>query len=371
AVAITQGGPGAVFWMWASATVGMATRFFTCTLACMYRLKDENGVDQGGPMYFIEAGLGRRFRILAILFSVCGLVGCLSLFQANQLAEVLEGSYGLSRGWTGIICMLTVGAVVIGGIQRIGRVTSRVVPLMCGLYIMACLYVLATHLSEIPKLFLRIFHDAFSGTAAMGGTAGITFSTVVSTGVKRASFSNEAGIGTAALAHGAARTGQPIREGLVAMNGPFIDTIVVCTMTALVVLAEGNWQAGNVQGVDLTVQAFRSAMGDLGQLLIVLSVTLFAVSTMVGYSYYARKCFSYLVGWRRGVFYNYFYCAMILVGALWSTESVVNLLDTSFALMAVPTISATLMLSPRVMKAARDYFRNVKTSTADFAKINS
>ena len=362
AVAITQGGPGAVFWMWVSATVGMATRFFTCTLACMYRLKDESGVDQGGPMYFIEAGLGRPFRVLAILFSVCGLVGCLSLFQANQLAEVLESSYGLSRGWTGVGCMLIVGGVIIGGIQRIGRVTSRIVPLMCGVYILACLYILGTHLAEIPGLFFRIIHDAFNGTAAVGGATGIAVSTVISTGVKRGTFSNEAGIGTAALAHGAAKTRQPVREGLVAMNGPFIDTILICTMTALVVLVEGNWQGAGVRGIDLTAQAFESAMGGLGQLLIALSVVLFSVSTMVGYSYYGRKCFSYLVGWQRGLLYNYFYCAMILVGALWSTESVVNLLDTGFALMAMPTMAATLLLSPRVMEAARVYFRRIQIS---------
>jgi AGCS family alanine or glycine:cation symporter len=362
AVAITQGGPGAVFWMWVSATVGMATRFFTCTLACMYRLKDDSGVDQGGPMYFIEAGLGRRFRVLAILFSICGLVGCLSLFQANQLAEVLKSSYGLSRGWTGVVCMLIVGGVITGGIQRIGRVTSRIVPLMCGLYILACLFVIGTHLAEVPGLFLRIFHDAFTGTAAVGGVTGIAVSTVISTGVKRGTFSNEAGIGTAALAHGAAKTRQPVREGLVAMNGPFIDTILICTMTALVVLAEGNWQGSGIRGIDLTAQAFKSAMGGLGQLLIVLSVVLFAVSTMVGYSYYGRKCFSYLVGWQWGLLYNYFYCAMILVGALWSTESVVNLLDTAFALMAVPTIAATLLLSPRVMEAARSYFQRIQIS---------
>jgi len=362
AVAITQGGPGAVFWMWVSATVGMATRFFTCTLACMYRLKDDCGVDQGGPMYFIEAGLGRRFRVLAILFSICGLVGCLSLFQANQLAEVLRSSYGLSRGWTGVVCMLIVGGVITGGIQRIGRVTSRIVPLMCGLYILACLFVIGTHLAEIPGLFLRIFHDAFNGTAAVGGVTGIAVSTVISTGVKRGTFSNEAGIGTAALAHGAAKTRQPVREGLVAMNGPFIDTILICTMTALVVLAEGNWQGSGIRGIALTAQAFESAMGGLGQLLIVLSVVLFAVSTMVGYSYYGRKCFSYLVGWQWGLLYNYFYCAMILVGALWSTESVVNLLDTGFALMAVPTMAATLLLSPRVMEAARNYFQQIQIS---------
>lgn len=361
AVAITQGGPGAVFWMWVSATVGMATRFFTCTLACMYRVKDERGVDQGGPMYFIEAGLGRRFRGLSILFSVCGLVGCLSLFQANQLAEVLASSYGVGRGWTGVFCTLIVGGVIIGGIERIGKVTSRIVPLMCGIYVLGCLYILGIHLAEIPSLFIWIFHDAFNGTAAVGGATGIAVSKVIATGVKRAAFSNEAGIGTAALAHGAAKTSQPIREGLVAMNGPFIDTILICTMTSLVVLAEGNWHGSGIRGVALTSQAFESAMGGLGRLLITVTVILFAVSTMVGYSYYGRKCFSYLVGWRRGHLYNYFYCAMILVGALWSAESVVNLLDTGFAVMAVPTMAATLLLSPRVMEAARIYFQHIRT----------
>ncbi len=254
--------------------------------------------------------------------------------------------------------MLIVGGVIMGGIQRIGRVTSRIVPLMCGVYILACLYILGTHLEEIPGLFAMIFHDALSGTAA-GGATGIAVSKVIATGVKRAAFSNEAGIGTAALAHGAAKTRPPVREGLVAMNGPFIDTIVICTMTSLVVLVEGNWQGLGVRGVDLTSQAFESAMGGLGRLLIVLSVVLFAVSTMVEYSYYGRKCFSYLVGWGHGHFYNYFYCAMIVLGALCTTESVVNLLDTGFAFMALPTMMAALLLSPRVMEASQDYFRQV------------
>ena len=356
AIAITQGGPGAVFWMWVSALVGMGTKFFTCTLAVMYRGEDSLGRIQGGPMYYIEMGLGKRFKFLAVFFSICGMIGCLALFQANQVAEILAQNYAIERWQTGLGASFLVGVVVLGGVKRIARVASRLVPAMCSVYLLASAVVVVSHYSLIPQIFTQIFHDAFTGTAAAGGVAGISFMTVVQTGIKRAAFSNEAGTGTAPMVHGAAKTTEPVREGLVAMMGPFIDTIVVCSLTAFVILSTGNWRIQGIQGVSLTSQAFEASMGDWGKLVLVVVVLLFGITTMFGYSYYGKKCFSYLFGAEWGRIYDVFYLIMLFMGAVWSASMVVNLVDTAFALMALPNMIAALMLAPRVMAAARDYF---------------
>ena len=356
AIAITQGGPGAVFWMWMAALVGMATKFFSCTLAVLYRGKDSQGKIQGGPMYYIELGLGPKFRFLAIFFSVCGTIGCLALFQANQVAEILMEAYGVQTWLTGLMLTLFVAVVILGGVKRIAKVASRLVPIMCFLYLLGSFYVVIVHYPLIPQVFAQIFHDAFTGTAAAGGVAGISVMSVIQTGIKRAAFSNEAGIGTAAMAHGAAKTTEPVREGLVAMIGPFIDTIVVCSLTAFVILSSGNWQVEGIQGVSLTTQAFEAAMGDFGKVALVVIVLLFGISTMFGYSYYGKKSFNYLFGAENGRIYEFFYLAMLFVGAVWNAGMVVNLVDTAFAMMALPNMLAVLVLAPKVMEATRDYF---------------
>ena len=360
AIAITQGGPGAVFWMWMAAVVGMTTKFFSCTLAILYRGEDSAGEIQGGPMYFIEKGLGPRFRFLAVLFSAFGLIGCLASFQSNQVAGILRQTYDVPGAATGLFCMVGAAVVSLGGIRRVGRVTSRIVPAMCLFYLGACLVVLVFHIEKAPQVFAQIFHDAFTGTAAAGGAAGIAFAEVVRVGVKRGVFSNEAGLGTAAMAHGAARTKEPVREGLVAMLGPFIDTIVVCSLTAFVILATGLWQGvEGVEGVTLTIRAFETTLGTAGRPLLVIAAVLFGFSTMIGYSYYGRKCFSFLFGARRARLYDVFYLGMLFAGAVWSAASVVNLIDTAYALMAWPNMIAVLWLSPKVMTATRDYFRRM------------
>ncbi|HLV00936.1 MAG TPA: sodium:alanine symporter family protein [Acidobacteriota bacterium] len=356
AIAITQGGPGAVFWMWVAAVVGMATKFFTCTLAVMYRGRDSLGQVQGGPMYYIEVGLGPKYRFLAIFFSICGMIGCLAMFQANQLAEILTASYEVSAPLTGIATVLLVAIVILGGLKRIANVASRMVPAMCLLYLMTALYIVGVHSDRVLTIFYQIFHDAFTGTAAAGGAAGIGFLTVVQTGIKRAVFSNEAGIGTAPMAHGAAKTTEPVREGLVAMWGPLADTIIVCSLTAFIILAAADWRAAEgIQGVALTLQAFENSLGSAGKFLLVIIVASFGLSTMFGYSYYGKKCFSYLFGAHRSKVYDYFYLIMLYVGAVWTAGMVVNMLDTAFALMAFPNMIAALLLAPRVMGAARDY----------------
>ena len=356
AIAISQGGPGAVLWMWVAALVGMATKFFTCTLAVMYRGRDSLGNLQGGPMYYIEEGLGRRFRFMAIFFSVCGTIGCLAMFQTNQVAEILVETYDIQPWITGLVSVVLVGVVVLGGVKRIAGVASRLVPVMCLLYLAGSLYVLVHNYQYIPSVLRQILNDAFSGTAAVGGMAGISVMTVIQTGIKRAAFSNEAGIGTAPMAHGAAKTNEPVREGLVAMLGPFIDTIVVCSLTAFVILSADNWRVEGIQGVSLTVQAFEAVMGEHGRLMLVTIVVLFGLSTMFGYSYYGKKCFNYLFGAQYGRVYDLFYLAMLFMGAVWSLGMVIDLLDTAFAMMALPNMVATFILAPSVMAAARGYF---------------
>ncbi len=356
AVAITQGGPGSLFWMWIAALVGMATRFFTCSLALMYR-KEVDGVAQGGPMYTMEVALGPRWRPAAAFFSVCGVVGCLALFQANQLAEVLQENHSVRPWITGVVTAALVAVGILGGIRRITAWTARMVPIMCSVYVLAAGYVVLSRIEMVPRIFYLIVHDAFTGTAAAGGAAGIGVATVITTGVKRAAFSNEAGIGTAPLAHGATRTSEPIQGGLVAMLGPLIDTLLICSMTGFVILSSGRWQEpSGVRGVALTSEAFQGALGDLGAWVVTISIVFFAVSTMLGYSYYGRKCFAYLVGWRRAFLYDYVYVAALVLGAVWTADAVINLLDTSFAMMALPNMAATLVLAPRVVKAAREYF---------------
>jgi len=358
AIAITLGGPGAVFWMWVAGAVGMATKFFTCTLAVMYRKKDENGIDQGGPMYYLEVGLGRAFKPLAVMFSVFGMIGCLAMFQSNQLASLLDAHWGVNPWITGILSMIFVGVVILGGIVRVGQVTSKIVPAMVIIYFIAAVLVIVLSHRSIPGLFASIFTHAFGSSAVVGGAAGVAFKQVIITGVKRAAFSNEAGIGTAPVAHGAAKTTEPVREGLVAMVGPFFDTHIVCTLTALVILSAGGTALGG-DGVVMTVNAFQHTLGGLGKTVLILVITLFSVSTMISYSYYSLKCSRYLFGTRFGQYYIYVYLASILVAALWSQDTVVNMLDTAFAMMAFPTLIGALMLSPKVMEALRDYYRRM------------
>jgi len=364
AIAITQGGPGALFWMWLAAILGMATKFFTCTLAVMYRGKDSMGRIQGGPMYYIEVGLGKRFRPLAILFALCGMIGCLSLFQANQVAEILHTTYQVPHSVTGITSVLIVSIVILGGVQRIAKVASGLVPTMCVLYLLAAVYIVAINYQTVPGILTQIFHDAFTGTAALGGAAGIGVMTVIRTGVKRAAFSNEAGIGTAPMAHGAAKTLEPVREGLVAMIEPLIDTVFICSLTAIVILSSGQWRGvGDVTGVSLTAGAFEAAMGPFGRFALVVIVVCFGSSTMFGYSYYGKKCFGYLFGFEHARFYDLVYLFSLYVGAVWTAGMVVNLIDTFYALMTFPNMLAALLLAPKVMSAARDYFsRSPRTS---------
>ena len=357
AIAITVGGSGAVFWMWVAGALGMATKFFTCTLSCMYRKPDVNGVMQGGPMYYIEVGLGAPFKPLAWLFAGCGMVGCLGVFQSNQLAHLIAAEWSIEPTWTGIVAMVIVGSVVIGGAARVGQVAGYLVPAMCVGYLLGCTVVIVDHVDRVPAVLAAIVTGAFDPTAALGGAAGLTVKEILVTGVKRAVFSNEAGVGTEAMAHGAARTEEPVREGLVAMLGPLIDTHIVCTLTALVILTSG--VAVHDAGVVMTANAFEGSMPGFGAPMLVGIFGLFALTTMITYAYYSIKCARYLFGHALGGRFVYVYLALIPIAAVWQPSTTVNIVDTFFALMVIPNLFATVLLAPKVLAASADYLARV------------
>ena len=368
ALAIAHGGPGAIFWMWISAILGVTTKYFTCTLAVMYRGKDSAGELQGGPMYVIVEGLGKNWRPLAVFFSLLGMIGVSPMFQANQMTQVIRDVIlvpaGVNTGTasdlvTGFMIATVVALVIFGGIRRIGKVTSRLVPMMVILYIGSVLYILVTHADQIIPGFRLIFHDAFHADSVMGGALGA----LIITGVRRAAFSNEAGIGTAPMAHGAAKTNEPVREGLVAMLGPVVDTIIVCTMTALALIITGVWQESTVDGITLTAHAFAEGIPGIGAILLALSVSIFAISTMLSFPYYGTKCFSFVFGAGYAFIYKWLYVIVIPLGASATLGFTVGIFDGAYALMAFPTMISALLLSPKVIKASKDYFGRLKTGS--------
>jgi AGCS family alanine or glycine:cation symporter len=369
AVAISIGGPGAVFWMWVSAVVGMSTKFFTSTLAIMYRGKDSHGNIQGGPMYFIMEGLGKKWKPLAVFFSLCGLVGALPVFNVNQLTQAINDillvpndvAVGFNSNLIiGIVLVIITSIVILGGLNRISKVASKMVPSMVLLYFVLVLFILIVNIDVVPKYFVMIFTDAFSATNFKGDSfIGGVLGGLILLGIRRGAFSNEAGIGTAPMAHGAAKTNEPVREGLVAMLGPAIDTLIVCTLTALAILVTGVWQTSDANGVSLTASAFSNAMPGVGKYLLLICIAVFSISSLFSYSYYGTKCMSFLFGADKKHYYNYLYIASIIMGATTSLAMMINLIDGFFALMAIPTMTATLIMAPRVVKEIKSYFRRL------------
>jgi len=367
AVAISLGGPGALFWMWISAIVGMATKFFTCSLGIMFRGYDSDGELQGGPMYVIEQGMGKKFKFLSYWFSIAGLVGCLSLLQVNQLTQILSDQLiktnpniasSIPLDLTiGIIIALIVSVVIFGGLQRIADVASRIVPFMVIIYMSAGLFIVFTNIELVPSIFNLIISSAFNGSSVAGGFVGTAV--VISQGFRRAAFSNEAGMGTEVMAIGASKNNEPIRSGLVAMIGPVIDTIIVCTITGIVILLSGDWMTGEFSGVSLTQKSFANHLGVVGDFILIFSVATFALSTMFGYSYYGCKCASYLFGTGSKVYYRIFYVITLVLGSVLSLDLAVNIVDAMFALMAFPTMISAIYLSPHIKKEAKRYFETI------------
>ena len=371
-LAIAIGGPGAVFWMWISAVIGMSTKFFTSTLAILYRGKDSEGQIQGGPMYFIVEGLGKRWKFLAVLFSFFGMLGALPVVNVNQLKQAINDIILIPNGVevslysnlviAGVLVIFT-SIVILGGLQRISNWASKMVPSMVVLYFVLVLIILAINYIEVPRYLALIVTDAFNADyypnddSFLGGVLGA----LILHGIKRGAFSNEAGLGTAAMAHGAAKTDEPVREGLVAMLGPAIDTLIVCTLTALAILVTGVWETTGTNGVSLTAAAFESAIPEIGQYLLMVCVFVFSVSSLFSYAYYGNKCLSFLLGAKRKFYYNYLYIASIVIAATTDFEAMINFIDGVFALMAIPTMVATLILAPKVMKVAKIYFSQLRS----------
>jgi alanine or glycine:cation symporter, AGCS family len=473
AAAISIGGPGALFWMWVTAFVGMSTNFFTSALAIMYRGKDSAGEIQGGPMYVIREAMSKKWQPLAYIFCICTLIGCLPIFQANQLTqaivdigisseEIKNASFTLAgfvistpKFIIGFVLMIIAAIVILGGIQRIGNWAGKMVPLMIVIYFLSVLVILAMNFSELPSYLWMIVTDAFAASHYHGSPilGGITGSLII-TGIRRASFSNEAGVGTAPLALGASKSNEPIREGLVSMLSPAIDTLIVCTLTALAILSTGIWlPSGNThqerlllanntilteytlegqntipigqatdipekgrltvyadgsldfdpvlfgedhchlgphyyngpvsfsytaqletgeittqeavfrttpQGVTATANAFEAAMPGYGKYILLLCAFFFSITSVFSYSYYGSKTFGFLIGAKAQNGYNYFYLITIILGAIASMQDIMNIIDISYAIMAIPTMVSGLILAPKVLTEAKAYFARLK-----------
>ena len=379
AAAISIGGPGALFWMWVTAFVGMSTNFFTSTLSVMYRGKDSDGVIQGGPMYVIREALGPAWKPLSVLFCLCAMIGCLGIFQANQLTQAIidigfsETEFKNStfpflgfeistmKFLIGTTLMVISGIVILGGIQRIGSWAGKMVPLMIVIYFFCVFAILIVNIGVVPHYLWMIITEAFTanhyqGNPALGGMLG----GLIVAGVRRASFSNEAGIGTAPMALGASQSTEPIREGLVSMISPAIDTLLVCTLTALAILVTGVWETKGVSGVTLTANAFQMALPGVGKYLLLLCAFFFAITSLFSYSYYGSKALAFLVGVKASKYYDYFYLLTIVVGAVASLTDVMNVIDIAYALMAIPTMLSGFALAPKVMTEAKSYFKRMR-----------
>ncbi len=358
-IAIMQGGPGAIFWMWLAAFLGMNTKFYECTLSVMYRGEDYKGEVQGGPMYVISQIWPGKGKFLAYTFALLGLFGTLGIFQINQLADFTEYNYHVPRYITGLSCALIVFIILKGGILRISQVTSKLVPLMGIIYILTCLFILFLHIEKIPLLIQEIFSMAFTGKSVIGGVVGYSVKEIMITGIKRATFSNEAGLGTAPMAHSNAKTNEPVKEGYVAMLGPFLDTIVVCTLTSLTVLVvDKETSFLDSSGIILTTHVFENALGIWGRHLLGISVLLFSFTTIIGMANYNEKCWNFVFKGKRffqETSFIFYFCLTVLFGAIMKMDIVINLMDICYGLMTVPNIIIMVFMAKEVTRNLKMY----------------
>jgi len=357
ATAMTLGGPGALFWMWLTALFGMAMKYAEAVLAVRFREQDDRGGFSGGPMYYIKNGLGPRYAILGGAFALFGSMagfGLANTVQSNSVAQVLTDQFEIPWALTGVILMVLVGAVILGGIKRIAATASAVVPAMALAYLVMSGVVVISHWETIPSALATIISTAFTGASAAGGFAGATVWAAIRFGVARGIFSNEAGLGSAPIAHAAAQTNEPVEQGLIAMLGTFIDTLVVCTMTGLVIMLTGVLDSG-ISGASLTAMAFGEAIPG-GELVVTLGVVLFATTTMIGWSFYGERCVVYLFGTRGILPFRILWVLAIPVGAGTDLGLIWLIADTLNAFMAIPNLIALLLLSPVVFTLSREYF---------------
>jgi alanine or glycine:cation symporter, AGCS family len=372
-LAIYLGGPGAIFWLWVTGFFGMMLKMVECTLAQIYRKVNADGTISGGPMYYIEIGLkdrlGKFAKPLALIFAgaaaLCTL-GTGNMAQANSISEVLFSSYNIPVLATGIVLAILVLLIIVGGLKRIANVTSALVPFMAALYFAAALIVILVHWKDIPGAFGLIVRSAFTGTAATGGFVGSTFIMTLVWGVRRGLFSNEAGQGSAPMAHAAAKTEHPMREGIVASLEPFVDTIVICTLTALVVVITGAWSSG-IQGVGMTVLGFeegmsRVGMGMLAKHVVTFGLLLFAFSTIISWSYYGSRAIQYLIGDKAIKPYYFIFALFSFLGAIWGIDLVWNFVDMVITFMTIPNLIAILLLSPVIAKEVKRYMEHLRVT---------
>ena len=357
ATAISLGGPGALFWMWLTALVGMATKYAEAVLAVNYRETDAHGKKVGGPMYYIKNGLGNNWKFLGILFAIFGSLagfGLANTVQSHEVSKVLAQNYSIPTHYSGIVMAVLVGMVLLGGIKRIGAVAGKLVPFMTIVYVISTVWILASHYEAIPGAIALIMDSAFNGMAATGGFAGAAMIAGLRAGVARGIFSNESGLGSAPIAHAAAETNSPVRQGTIAMLGTFIDTIIICTMTGLVLVASGAWN-GDLVGANMTRSVFTSSL-PFGDTIFTLSLVLFAFTTMLGWSYYGERCAEFLFGPKVITPYRVLWVVGIYIGTQMEGGIVWKLADILNGMMAFPNLIAVLFLSPVVFKLTREYF---------------
>lgn len=376
ATAIAAGGPGALFWMWMAAFLGMATKYAEGVLAIKYRTTDENGNMSGGPMYYIVNGLGEKFRPLAVFFAISGvlvaLLGIGTFAQVNSITSNINNLTGLSPKLISIILAILVAIIVMGGIKSISKVATKVVPFMAIFYILSCIIILMVFYKEIPTAFMTIINSAFTGHAAIGGFAGAMMKEAISKGVARGVFSNESGLGSAPIAAAAAKAEWPAEQGLISMTGTFIDSIIICTLTGLTLVVTGVWSSGQNEAL-LTQSAFSSVLGNVGALILSLCLILFAFTTILGWNYYGERCVEFLFGIRAITPYRLLFIIMVGLGGFLQIQLIWTIADIVNGLMAFPNLIALLGLSGVVVKETKDYFSYLdsvkpsqKTSSTDY-----
>lgn len=359
ATAIKVGGPGALFWMWLAAFFGMATKYAEGLLAIKYRSKDAHGAIAGGPMHYILLGMGEKWRPLAIFFAVAGvlvaLLGIGTFTQVNSITEAMHNTIQLPSAVTASILAILVALVIFSGIQSIARVSTKVVPFMAAIYILGTVTVLAVNLDRLLPTLQLVFSSAFSQTAAVGGFAGATIQMAIQNGVARGVFSNESGLGSAPIAAAAAKTKEPVEQGLISMTGTFIDTLIICSLTGLTILVTGVWNS-DLNGVRLTQAAFSTIFSSFGPVLLTVFLVLFAFTTILGWNYYGERCFEFLFGVKYIRLYRIIFVAMVLLGGFIELEAVWVIADIVNALMALPNLIALLALSPVIIAETKKYF---------------
>ncbi|WP_105117660.1 alanine/glycine:cation symporter family protein [Streptococcus suis] len=364
ATAITTGGPGALFWMWVAAFFGMATKYAEGFLAIKYRTKDANGQAAGGPMHYITLGMGQKWKPLAVFFAISGvlvaLLGMGTFSQVNSIASSMSASFGLAPQLVSIVTAISIAFFIFGGIEKISDISTKIVPFMAILYILASVAVLALHWEQLLPTLALVFKSAFTPAAAVGGFTGAIVQQAIQRGIARGVFSNESGLGSAPIAAAAAKSDNPVEQGLISMTGTFIDTLIICTLTGLTILVTGQWSVEGLAGAPLTQAAFATVFGQPGALALTISLVLFAYTTILGWSYYGERCIEFLFGTNSILPYRLVFVAMVALGGFLKLDLIWTIADIVNGLMALPNLIALLALSPVIIKETRQYFAKKK-----------